>query len=147
MGAHLGATDANGPFTPKEVQFSYGGRLGWLFYDHVSFGALAHFYQANQTAESIGYFPLLAEVSFYPFKSPRESTALFVSALFGTTKIVFDRGAQEGTDNQTTFGVAAGYSIFVAPMYSIGPEAQYFFVFDNSSYAFWSALMTVRVWF
>jgi hypothetical protein len=147
LGGNIGATDASGPFSPKEVQLSYGGRLGWLFYEHVAFGAVAHFYQANQKIESIGYFPLLAEVSFYPYRSPTENTALFVSALFGTTKIVYDRGAVEGTNNQTTFGFAGGYSLFVEPRYSMGPEFQYLFIFDQETYAVWSALFSVKVWF
>ncbi|MBY0385391.1 hypothetical protein K2X05_09550 [bacterium] len=147
LGGNLGFTDANGPYEPKEVAVSYGGRLGWLFYEHVGFGVLTHFYQANRQTESIGYVPLLAEVSFYPFKSPLDSSAFFISGLFGTTKIVYDLGSTQGTNNQTTFGVAGGYGIFVDPRYSIGPEFQYLFIFDNQTYSVWSALFSVRVWF
>ncbi len=147
LGGNLGFSDASGPRTPKEAEPSIGGRAGWLFYDHVGFGVLAQFHQINSRTESIGYFPLLAEVSFFPYKSPLEKTALFVSALFGTTKIIYDEGASEGTNTQTTFGAAAGYLIYIEPRYSIGPEFQYLFIFDNEKYAVWSALVTTRVWF
>lgn len=147
MGADVGVSNSSGPYDAKKSAVSYGGRLGWLFYEHVSFGVLAHFYQANRETESIGYFPLLAEVSFYPYGSPLEKSVLFMSGLFGTTKIVYDLGTIEGTNNQTTFGVAAGYSYFLEPRYSIGPELRYLFVFDNQSYTFWSFLLSARVWF
>lgn len=112
MGADVGLSNSSGPYGNKDSAVSYGGRVGWLFYEHVSFGVMAHFYQANQERESIGYFPLLAEVSFYPHGSPLEESVVFISGLFGTTKIVYDLGTQEGTNNQTTFGVAVGYSFF-----------------------------------
>ncbi len=143
----MGTSNSSGPYGGKDTAFSYGGRLGWLFYEHVSFGALAHFYQANQQRESIGYFPLLAEVSFYPYGSPLDSSVFFISGLFGTTKIVFDLGSREGTNNQTTFGVATGYSVFIDPRYSIGPEIQYLFIFDDENYNIWSLLLSARIWF
>lgn len=147
LGGHAGFTDSSGPFSPKEAAPSFGGRLGWIFYDHVSFGVLSQFHQTNSKTESIGYFPLLAEVSFFPYKSPLEHTALFLSGLFGTTKIIYDAGSKEGTNTQTTFGVAGGYLIFVEPRYSMGPEFQYFFIFDDETYATWSALFSLRMWF
>ena len=147
LGADVGISNSSGPYDAKKSAVSYGGRFGWLFYEHVSFGALAHFYQANRVTESIGYFPLLAEVSFYPYGSPLEKSVLFISGLFGTTKIVYDLGTTEGTNNQTTFGIATGYSYFLEPRYSIGPELRYLFVFDNQSYTFWSFLLSARVWF
>jgi len=60
---------------------------------------------------------------------------------------VYDLGSTEGTNNQTTFGMAAGYSYFLEPQYSIGPELRYLFVFDNQSYTFWSFLLSARMWF
>jgi hypothetical protein len=146
-GVNVGTSNSSGPYGGKDSALSYGGRIGWLFYEHVSFGAVAHFYQANEVTESIGYFPLLAEVSFYPYGSPLEKSVVFVSGLFGTTKIVYDLGNTEGTNNQTTFGVAAGYSFFLEPRYSMGPELQYLFIFDDQAYAMWSFLLTLRMWF
>ncbi len=147
LGAHAGFSDASGPTTGKEAQVSYGARLGWLFYEHVALGVFTYFMQSNQTRESIGYVPLLAEVTFYPYGSPLESSALFVSAYFGTTKIVYDQGLNQGTNNQTTFGVGGGYLFFIEPRYSLGPEFQYLFIFDNEKYALWSVLATLKVWF
>lgn len=147
LGAHLGASTASGPGETKDPQISYGSRLGWLFYEHISLGVFTYFMQSNQTAESIGYVPLLAEITYYPYESPLEESALFVSAYFGTTKIVYDQGRDQGTNNQTTFGLGAGYCFFMEPRYSLGPEAQYLFIFDNESYALWSVLLRFKVWF
>lgn len=147
LGAHTGFTDTSGPQTDKEAQFSYGGRFGWLFYEHVAFGVEAHYYQANQTTESIGYLPLLAEVTFYPFRTPLEGTSFFVSGQFGATQLFFNRGTQKGKETQTTLGFSGGYLVRIEPRYSLGPELQYLFVFDNDTYAIWSALLSLRVWF
>lgn len=147
LGFHAGASDARGPYTEKEVAASAGGRAGFIFYDHIGLGAFTHFYKATGFREQTAYVPLLAEVLFYPRRTPNDRIQYYVSGLFGTTHLIVSDVTGKRSDNATTLGWTVGYSLFLKPQFNIGPEIQYFYVFGDDNFTFWSAQISFKILF
>jgi len=148
VGGHIGVSDASGPITPKELEFSFGGRGGWVFYDHVGVGAFVQYYQADQATVKTAYLPFLAEVTYFPFYSPFEGrNTLHLSAMFGATQMYISDPTGKRNEAETTFGWSAGYSLFIDPQYFVGPEIQYFYVLGSDNFTFWNAQVALKVFF
>jgi hypothetical protein len=132
LGVNVGLSDATGPSTDKKVAAGFGGRAGFLFYDHVALGAMVHYYAVSEATQNVAMMPILAEILYYPHHDPFAANNYYVGATFGATQIVSKDGTGKHNDDATTFGVTAGYSIRLWDQFNIGPEVEYLFLYTHA---------------
>ena len=148
LGIQAGLTDSTGPYVDKQVAFSGGGRAGVLFYDRIALGALTHYYVSREPTQNISYQPILAELLYYPYRTPHDSNNFYVGAGFGTTHLVISDFSGRRTDNATTVALEAGYAIMLWSNVNIGPEFQYFLVYSSEgNFHLTSPQLALRIFF
>jgi len=148
FGVNLGATDSSGPAVDKQLAFSGGGRAGILFYERIALGVMSHYYISREPGENISYQPILAELLFYPYRTPNDTNNFYLGAGFGTTHLVISDYTGRRTDNATTAMLELGYAIMLWSNVNIGPEFQYVQVYsDEGNFHMSNAQLSVKILF